>query len=149
MDDWIKFDIEKVLELKDTYCEVMEFVQQDVFFNLNSVNQIKNYFDQQFNIILPNTKIATFQTIMNVFNGFDSPLYLISEQIIVYLKAKYTIKNYISYILDHENDGIITLRNTNGKLTLGRQPLSYNDEIKQCIISQSKEAAKQTPDYMK
>ncbi len=148
MDDWIKFDIGKVLEIKETYCEVMEFVQQDLPINLNSVHQIKAMWMEELNVFLVDTKISTFQFIKNAHEA-DSPTWNLAEEMIVFLKAKYILKNYINCILEGEIDGIVTLRNTEGKLSMpNKQSLSYNQEIHQCIVAQSPEAARQTPDFM-
>jgi hypothetical protein len=146
--DWIKFDVGKVLELQATYDEVMHFIQQDFpETNLNSTQQIKRLYLADHQIMLVDTKITTFQRIMEHYHQ-DHDLYIISEKIVAFLKAKFIMKNYIKQILSYEKDGIVTLRNTKGTLTLGRQPLSYNDEIHQCIVAQSPEAARQTPDFM-
>ncbi len=147
--EYIKFDIGKVLDLKDVYCEVMQFVQQDFpECNLNSSNQIKGYFWDQFNSVIPDTKIQTFKSLMELYPE-THPLYEAAEQLSVYLKAKYTLKNYINCILKHENDGIITLRKIGGNLVMpNKQPLSYNDEISQCVLSISENAQKHIPNYM-
>jgi len=148
MTDWIKFDINKVKHLKETYDGIIDYIAGDFEVNLNSPKQIKTMWMEELNVFLVDTKISTFQFIKNAHEA-DSPTWNLAEEMIVFLKAKYILKNYINCILEGEIDGIVTLRNTEGKLSMpNKQSLSYNQEIHQCIVAQSPEAARQTPDFM-
>lgn len=131
---FIDFDILRVKALKDSYEDNVKFVLEELpDINWNSNAQVKKYFKETFEICLENVTINHILSQLEVLEH-DSAAFDTINGFALYLKQKYTLKNYIDCILRHEENGRVYLRQFKGRWVLpNRQPVSLNPEITECI----------------
>ena len=134
--EWVEFDLDKINELKETYELAMDFIREGLpNVNLNARKDILNFFEKTFAIKLKTSKIEEVSKYLQYY-GDDSAETEMITGIVYYLKMKYSIKNYLTYIIKH--DGRIVLRPMFNKLMFNSiQPLPKSPEILDCIISSS------------
>jgi hypothetical protein len=134
--EWVEFDLKKVNELKEMYLDAMGYIQNGLsHINLNARKDILNFFEKSFKIKLKSTKIEEVSKHIHHF-GKDSEEADLITGIVYYMKMKYTIKNYLDYIIKHE--GRIVLSPMFGKLMFNSiQPLPKSPEILDCITASS------------
>ena len=137
---WIEFNIDALYELKCTYLAAQDAIKEQLYgLDPNSKKQIKQYFADFLDIQLENVKISTLERALLLFDS-DSEEFNFTNGIIYYLKLKYSLKNYIDYILKHHQEGKIYLRDINGDWRFpNRQPVPSSPELQQCIIGESYE----------
>ena len=133
-EEWIKFDIDKLTQLQDDYQSTLSIIKASLpEINLNSRKQIVNFFEKSFKIELQSSRIKEISSYLLKF-GENSEEYEIITGIILYFKMYYQLKNYITYILNHHEEGMIQLRWYMGKWCLqNRQTLPYSKAIIDCI----------------
>ena len=138
--EYIKFDIIKISDLEEAYECSMEFLLESLpRINYNSSSQVCNYIKENLGVDIQNMRINTLIDLQKRFNNSMEKDFL--DYLIAFLKMKYTVKNYLRCILRHHKEGVVLLRTIDGRLCLpNRQPLSYNEEIINCIIEQSSAA---------
>ena len=139
--EYIKFDIEKIQGLKETYTDAMSIIKDGLpDINLNSTKNIINFFEKTFRIQLSSIRIKEIARYLSAYKE-DSEEHEIITGIVYYFKMKYLLKNYIDSVLRHEKQGVVELRRYMGRLALpNRQPLPYSHEVIDCIIEGSEPA---------
>lgn len=139
---WIRFDIPKIEELKQTYEAVIKFILKELpDVNWNSPKETVRYFSETLDIPIPNAKIKTIANLMACYDEHSYEFEVISG-LTYYLKLKYSLKNHIGAILRHEVNGIVTLRLHDGEWTLpNKQPVSLSPEITACILARHNQGA--------
>lgn len=137
VEPFIEFDMKKIEALKTTYNESIKFILDELpDLNWDSAKQVQNYFRDYFDIKLENVKIAHVLSHLESVSH-DSPAFDVINGFVLYLKQKFTLKNYIDCIIRHNINGRVNLRHFGGRWVLpNRQPLSLNPEITECIIAQ-------------
>lgn len=135
-DPFIDFNMDKVQELKASYEESIEFILSELpAINWNSSQQAKKYFKEHLDITLENVKIDHVLSHLESVSH-DSPAFDVINGFVLYLKQKFTLKNYIDCICRHQINGRVTLRLFGGRWVLpNRQPVSSNPEITECVIA--------------
>lgn len=133
-DPYICFDIEKIQALRDRYMVNLEFLKGQLpQCNWNSPAAIKRYFEEKLGILLENVTIAHLETFLPMFDH-DSEEFDILNGLILYLKQKFTIANYLDCILRHHQNGRVNLRHHQGAWVLpNKRPLTTSPEIQECI----------------
>ena len=146
----IEFDIGRITTLKSSYESTVALCEEDFpRINLRSIPQVKSYFREIFSFDLPDTKINTIQRLWEVATH-DSELQDALYSLLTYFKSKATLHNYINCILRHEVGGIVTLRLVDERLLMpNKQPISYNEEIIECIVNACDEVATMVANYRK
>ena len=139
----ITFDIPSIIALQKDYQETIEYilaVMPDV--NWNSQLETRQYFIDEFNLLLHSQTIASLK---NILANIEQQEYIdeadlcceMLSGLIEIKKLQSVIRNYTGNILRHHKDGIYPLRQVNGEWVMqNKQPLSYCPEIKACIIAQ-------------
>jgi hypothetical protein len=140
---YIGFNISEIRLLKSVYECSMDFLMDEMpDINWNSAQQIKVYFHETYRLMLENVKITTFSDLAEQFPEGSTQKDLLTR-ITMYLRLKFSVKNYLDCILRHEVDGLVYLRDVNGVWRLpNKQPLSYNEEISNTITCMSPEISK-------
>lgn len=135
---YIDFDLCKVRALKESYEENIKFILTGLpCINWNSADQVKALFLCMFDITLENVRIDHVLSHLEEVDH-DSPAFDAINGFVLYLKLKYSLKNYINCILRHEENGRVYLRLFKGQWVLpNRQPPSLNPEITECIVAQT------------
>ena len=131
----ITFDMVKIAILKNSYDASVEFCEAEFQgVNLNSGVQVKSYFREKFSLVLPDTKISTVN--FEWTRSFaDTPQQEALYALLTFLRSKFTLKNYINCVIKHEKQGIVTLREVDERLLMpNKQPISYNEEMIDCIV---------------
>lgn len=138
MEEWIKFDIEKLTELKETYEEAIECIREQLpDINLNSQKQLLDFFGKALNIHLKTSRIKEIEEHLKRFTH-DQEEYYILLGVTYYFKLRYALKNYINWVLKNHSNGIIYLKFWFGEWVLGnKQPLPLSPEILSCVIGHS------------
>lgn len=132
----IIFDMPAIYQLERDYEDTIDCILEllpDV--NWNSQLETRQYFLDEFNILLENQRIETLKDLRTKFNDQEEEYELLSG--LIELKKVQSIKrNYIDCIIRHSNiDGVVYLREYNGEWVLpNRQPLPYCEAITECII---------------
>lgn len=132
---YIDFDVGKIKELKERYEATKQLISEMMSpINLEKPSEIKQFFENELDIKLDNARITTIQEYMGNYDH-DSMQYDAINGVVMYLKIKYSLKNYINCILKHEENGRVYLRQVNGTWMMpNKQPLSRNPEITECIL---------------
>jgi hypothetical protein len=135
-DPYIHFDMAKVETLKTVYELNLEFILEELpEINWDSAKQVKKYFSENFDIKLENVKIDHVLSHLEE-HTHDSPAFDVINGFVLYLRSKFTLKNYIGCIERHAVDGKVTLRSFGGSWVLpNRRPISLNPEIEECVIA--------------
>lgn len=125
-------DIEALNELKFVYENAMEFIEEDLpKINLNSRNEIINFFEKTFKIRLDSTKISEIEQYKLKYDG-DSMEAETIQGIVMYFKMKYALRNYINPMIKSGEKYVP--RMYFGDLTMNnKQPLPKAPEILACI----------------
>ncbi len=133
-EEWIAFDIDKIKQLKEDYEGTIQIIRDSLpEINLNSRQQIMNFFEKTFRIELRSTQINEIKSCLKQF-GEESEEYDIIMGIIYYFRMFYALKNYINYILDYHEGGVMRLRYYLGEWCFkNRQRLPYSKDITSCI----------------
>jgi hypothetical protein len=135
VEPYIEFDIKKIMQLRETYLEQLEWVESELSdINWNSIKQVKEYFLLYFDIKLENVKIEHVLAHLES-HDHDSPAFDALNGFVLYLKYKFTLKNYIYCIIKHEKEGRVYLRLFEGNWVLpNRRPPSLNPELIECVV---------------
>jgi hypothetical protein len=143
LSDFIKYDIDKILTLKENYEASASFLLSNLpDINYNSPKEIIDYIDNKYGVKITNARIVTIKALAERYLEED-PSREILEELVAYLKLKFTLKNYINCILSHEKCGKVELRLVGERLSMpNKQPLSHNEELNAAITSLSVGAAK-------
>ena len=136
--EWIRFDVEKLKELKEVYEEAMYSIAEQLpKMNLNSRKEVIQFFGESLNIELQSSRIKEIESHLTKFTT-DQEEYYILLGVTYYYKIKYSLKNYINHILSKENNGIVYLRHWWGNWVMpNKQPLPASPEILDCVIEHS------------
>ena len=135
---WIKFDVVKLRQLKEHYEAAIESIKEQLpNINLNSKKELLNFFEKNLNIHLQTSRIKEIEACLSSYTH-DQEEYYILLGVTYYFKLKYSLKNYINWVLKNESNGIIYLRHWWGDWVLGnKQPLPGSPEILECVIGHS------------
>ena len=137
MEYWIKFDLEKVKELKQIYENAMLAIKEALpNVKLNSRKEIINFFQDNLNIPLQTNRIRDIEGYLQRYRDSD-PEYEIILGIVYYYKLHYSIKNYLDCIIKNNVNGVVELRDWFGPCMPNRQPLMASPEIQATIIEHS------------
>jgi len=134
---YLDFDVLKIKSLKDEYESSIEFILSELPAKVNwsSSKQIKLYFENALDIKLESVKISHILSHLDEF-PHDSPGFDLINGLVLYLKQKYTLKNYLDCILFHQINGRVHLRFFGGRWVLpNRQPIPTAPEITACVIA--------------
>lgn len=136
--EYIRFDMQKIMLLKESYEECQKQLLEELpEINYNSRKQIVELLQKKLGVEIEDSKIQTIENITQEFDYGTEERYFI-ELLVVYLKNKFTLKNYINCIIRHEFNGVVHLRWDHGGLYMpNHQALSYNTEITDAILEQS------------
>ena len=137
MDDaYIDVDLDKLEEIKQNYLFCLEYTKGELPSDCDwdKPKKVKEYFKICFGVDLKNFKISHVSSFLDELDH-DSPAFDCINGYVLYLKIKYTLKNYIDCIFRHEESGRVRLRWLYGNWMLpNKQPLPEHPEIKECII---------------
>lgn len=138
MEAWIKFDIARLRQLKEHYEQASEVIKDQLpHINLNSQKQVIDFFEKNLNIHLQTARIKEIEKHLQHFSH-DQEEYYTLLGVSYFFKIKYSLKNYINYVLKNEVDGIIVLQHWWGEWTLkNKQPLPKSPEVLECVIGHS------------
>lgn len=132
---YIDFDILKVKSLKDEYEENMGFITEALptGINFNSPKQIRALLEERLDITTKHVRISELE-VWRDFYDHDSEGFDLLNGLVLYLKCKFILSNYINCILKHEENGRVYLRFENGEwLMPNKRPLSDSPQIIACI----------------
>jgi hypothetical protein len=133
---YIDFDILKIKDLKERYEENLKWIAEEIpaVINFDSPKQIKSLLEERLDITMESVKISLLEAYREE-QDHDSEAYDLLNGLVLYLKQKFTLANYINCILKHEENGRVYLRHERGEWVLpNKRPLSESPEIKECII---------------
>ena len=131
--EYIKFDVSKLKALDNVYRESMRFLASHFDFNLNSSKQLKAYIFELTDLTLLDTRINTLDMFCKDQTEGSHKQDML-EIIVAYKRISFSIKNYTTYILNHNVDGKVYLTENNGIFYMpNKQILSYNQEVIGCI----------------
>jgi hypothetical protein len=133
---YIDFDILKIKDLKERYEENQKFIAEGLpcGVNFNSPKQIREVLGKRLDITTENVKIEALERYRDLYDH-DSEAFDFMNGLVLFLKNKYMLNNYINCILKHEENGRVYLRHERGEWVLpNKRPLSESPEIKECII---------------
>ncbi len=138
--EWIMFDIAKIKQLKEDYDNTIAVIKESLpEINLNSSKQIVNFFEKTFQIELKSARIKEISAHLDEFHE-DSEEREIIDGIVHYYKMYYTVKNYLDYIIKHNEAGVMVLREYMGQLCFqNRQRVPYSPDIINCITRVSRD----------
>ena len=134
MEPWIDYDVDKIKKLREEYQTNLDFLRDQLpeGLNLESPEKIKKYFRDSLEINLQNVKISYISKLLDHFDT-DSQEYDFINGLVLYLKLRFTIRNYLDCILRHQNHGRVNLRLMAGQWVMpNRQPISSSPEIIAC-----------------
>ena len=146
---YIEFDIPAICQLKEDYEKTIEFIKDELpDINWNSITETSDYFRYEHNINLYSLSIVNLKELLNDIQDNDSETieYATDTDVCCFVltglielkKLQYTLRNYINNILKHNEGGYYPLRKIDGQWRMmNKQPLSYLQEIQECVISQS------------
>lgn len=136
---YIIFDMPAIYRLREVYeTNLIHVKEQLPPVNWNSRDKTILFFKETFDLDLNNVRIDPLVEILNGLEH-DSEVFDVLNGFVLYLKFKFTLKNYIDCIIRHNKDGRVRLRYFQGQWVLpNRQPTSMNPEITECIVAQGK-----------
>jgi hypothetical protein len=129
--------MDMIKELKERYEENLKWIADEIpaAINLNSPKQIRNFLEESYEIYVQNVTIAALEGYRDV-RDHDSEAYDLLNGIVLYLKTKYTLSNYINNILKNNENGRVYLRHERGEWLLpNKRPISSSPEIRECVIA--------------
>lgn len=133
---YIQFDMIAIRQLELDYQNTIECIKELLPpVNWDSHLETRQYFLDEFNILLPNQRIETLKDLRAKYNDQEEEYELLSG--LIELKRVQSIyRNYIQCIIRHsDSGGNIVLRYYNREWVLpNRQALPYTDAIRECII---------------
>lgn len=133
---FIDFDMLKVKKLKKMYEENLQWIAEEIpaVINFNSPKQIKSLLEERLEIITETVTIAALEGYRTLYDH-DSEAFDLINGLVLYLKTKYTLSNYINNILKHEENGRVYLRLEQETWVLpNKRPISTAPEIVECVI---------------
>jgi hypothetical protein len=136
IEDYLIFDIDKVIALQKIHIELAEFILSELnsSVNWNSAKQVKEYIWKNHNIALKDLKISTLDSLYQKLDHDSMAANDINGLMQLY-KVKYMLKNYINSVLKHHENGKLTFRVFNGKTVMkNKQPLFGSEELWECVI---------------
>lgn len=137
----LRFDIEKVVELKRCYEENMRFIlsQMPQEIDWTKRKQVKWYLQNKFDIVLENGTISHIQSHLDRFHS-DSEEFEILYGYLAYLRLYYACNNYLCCILNHHIDGLVELRLVGEHwLFPNKRPVPSSPDILACLDAQGEE----------
>lgn len=134
-DPYIVFNIGMIVALKDRYEKNIAFLKTQLpDVNWNSRVATRRFFEEKLGIFLENVTISHLETYLALLDH-DSTDFDVINGLVLYLKQKYTISNYLDCILRHHENGRVNLRHHEGAWVLpNKRPLTTSPEIQECIV---------------
>lgn len=131
---FIDYNILMIKDLKERYEDTKKWILGELpKINWDSQKQIKSLFSETLEITLENVTIEHVQELLGRYDH-DSEEFDLVNGLILYLKTKYTLNNYINCVLKHNENGRVYLRHEQGEWVLpNKRPLSGSPEIKECV----------------
>jgi hypothetical protein len=123
--------------LKDRYEENLKWIAEatPAVINLNSPKQIIKFLEESYEICVQNVTIVAVEGYRDV-QDHDSEAYDLLNGIVLYLKTKYTLSNYINSILKQNENGRVFLRQDRGVCLLpNKRHICDSPEIKECVTA--------------
>ena len=136
---FILFDMPEIYRLQDLYQSNVNMILAELpRVKWNSRAKTVLFFKENFDLELDNVRIDYLSGMVESLEH-DSPAFDTLNGFVLYLKLKYSLKNYIDCIIRHNQDGRVRLRHFQGQWVLpNRQPTSLNPEITACVLTQGK-----------
>ena len=134
---FIDYDTKKLEDVRQSYLFCQGYIKGELpnECDWDRPTEVKKYLKKSFAIELNSVKISHVSSFLDGLDH-DSPAFDCINGYVLYLKIKYTLKNYIDCIFRHQESGRVLLRWVNGNWVLpNKQPISENPEIKECVIS--------------
>jgi hypothetical protein len=134
---YLDFNMLLVKELKERYEENLKWIADEIpaVINFNSPKQIKSLMEERLDMIVDSVTIQAVEGYRDLYDH-DSEAFDLCNGILLYLRCKYTLSNYINCILKHEENGRVYLRQERGEWLLpNKRPLTESPEIKECITA--------------
>jgi hypothetical protein len=134
---YIDFNMKMIDELKERYEENLKFIAEGLpcGVNFNSPKQIREVLGKRLDITAENVKIEALETYRDLYDH-DSEAFDLLNGIVLYLKQKYSLTNYINCILKHNENGRVNLRHERGEWLLpNKRPLTESPEIRECVTA--------------
>jgi len=134
---YIDFNILLIKELKERYEENLKFIKEmlPVDINLNSPKQIKSLLEERLEMIIDSVTIVAIEGYRDLYEH-DSEEFDLCNGLVLYLKQKFTVNNYLNCILKHHENGRVYLRHEQGAWVLpNKRPISESPEIRECVTA--------------
>lgn len=143
---WIRFDIEKVKSLRESYLESIAYTRRELpKIKWESPGKLKEYFKIRYGIVLENATIRHLQELSEKYEHIED-LHDTLQGVIYFLKLWYAVVNYLDCILRHEKEGVVTLREVDFVWKFpNKQPLPYSGEIWACVTGTHESIAHLNP----